>query len=273
MQGGIQNPQQEIELLKRQLLQAQRMAALGELVGTTTHEFNNVLMTILNYAKLGLRHKDESTRDKALEKILAAAQRAEKITNSVLGLARNRKEEFAPTHLDQLINESLILLERELQKYRVQVRCEFAEIPPVRAIGNQIQQVLLNMMTNARQAMPNGGELLLRLAHDHASNTVELTIRDTGSGIPQESLTKIFDRYYSTKSGPDETGKGGTGVGLATCKEIIDAHQGRIRVESSLGRGTAFIIRLPVSQPTAAPIVPIQKLGIPGMTNVPALPH
>jgi signal transduction histidine kinase len=143
----------------------------------------------------------------------------------------------------------------------------------VRAIGNQIQQVLLNMMTNARQAMPNGGELLLRLAHDHASNTVELTIRDTGSGIPQESLTKIFDRYYSTKSGPDETGKGGTGVGLATCKEIIDAHQGRIRVESSLGRGTAFIIRLPVSQPTAAPIVPIQKLGIPGMTNVPALPH
>ena len=263
MQGGNLNPQQEIELLKRQLLQAQRMAALGELVGTTTHEFNNVLMTILNYAKLGLRHKDEPTRDKALEKILAAAQRAEKITNSVLGLARNRKEEFAPTHLDQLINESLILLERELQKYRVQVRCEFAEIPPVRAIGNQIQQVLLNMMTNARQAMPNGGELILRLAHDAASSTVELTIRDTGLGIPQESLPKIFDRYYSTKNGPDETGKGGTGVGLATCKDIIDAHQGRIRVESSLGRGTAFIIRLPVSQPVVAPTLPLPKLGVP----------
>lgn len=265
MQGGNQNPQQEIEFLKRQLLQAQRMAALGELVGTTTHEFNNVLMTILNYAKLGMRHKDESTRDKAFEKILSAAQRAEKITNSVLGLARNRKEEFAPTHLDQLINESLILLERELQKYRVQVRCEFAEIPPVRAIGNQIQQVLLNMMTNARQAMPNGGELLLRLAHDSASNTVELTIRDTGSGIPQESLPKIFDRYYSTKSGPDETGKGGTGVGLATCKEIIDAHQGRIRVESSVGRGTAFIIRLPVSQPAVTPTLPLPKLGVPSV--------
>lgn len=273
MQGGNLNPQQEIELLKRQLLQAQRMAALGELVGTTTHEFNNVLMTILNYAKLGLRHKDEPTRDKAFDKILAAAQRAEKITNSVLGLARNRKEEFAPTHLDQLINESLILLERELQKYRVRVHCEFAEIPPVRAIGNQIQQVLLNMMTNARQAMPNGGELLLRLAHDAASNSVELTIRDTGSGITQENLPKIFDRYYSTKSGPDETGKGGTGVGLATCKEIIDAHQGRIRVESSIGRGTAFIIRLPVSQPAATPIVPLQKLGVPGMVTSPTPPH
>ena len=263
MSGGQLNPQQEIELLKRQLMQAQRMAALGELVGTTTHEFNNVLMTIINYAKLGLRHKDEPTRDKALDKILAAAQRAEKITNSVLGMARNRKEEFAPTKLSDLINESLVLLEREMLKYRVAVRCEFAEVPPVRAIGNQIQQVLLNMMTNARQAMPTGGELLLRLAHDPTTNTVDLTIRDSGSGIPAESLPKIFDRYYSTKSGPDETGKGGTGVGLATCKEIIDAHQGRIRVESSVGRGTAFIIRLPVFQQPVAPSMPLPKLGVP----------
>jgi signal transduction histidine kinase len=263
MQGGTLTSQQEIELLKRQLMQAQRMAALGELVGTTTHEFNNVLMTILNYAKLGLRHKDESTRDKALDKILAAAQRAEKITNGVLGLARNRKEEFAPTKLADLINESLVLLEREMLKYKVQVRTEFAEVPPVRAIGNQIQQVMLNMMTNARQAMPQGGELLLRLTHDPATNSVDLTIRDSGTGIPTESLPKIFDRYYSTKSGPDETGKGGTGVGLATCKEIIDAHHGRIRVESSIGRGTAFIIRLPVFQQVVAPSMPLPKLGVP----------
>jgi signal transduction histidine kinase len=257
------SPQQEIEFLKRQLQQAQRMAALGELVGTTTHEFNNVLMTIINYAKLGLRHKDEATRDKALDKILAAATRAEKLTNSVLGLARNRKEEFAPIKLAQLIEESLILLEREMQKYRVAVRREFAEVPPVRAIGNQIQQVLLNMMTNARQAMPQGGELLIRLAHDPATNSVDMTIRDSGTGIPAEALPKIFDRYYSTKQGPDETGKGGTGVGLSACKEIIDTHQGRIRVESSVGRGTAFIIRLPVYQAVVAPTLPIPKLGVP----------
>ncbi|TWU22632.1 sensor histidine kinase [Bythopirellula polymerisocia] len=262
MSGRNLTPEQEIELLKRQLAQTQRMAALGELAGTTTHEFNNVLMTILNYAKLGLRHKDEPTRDKALTKILAAAQRAEKITNSVLGLARNRQEEFAPTQLSQLINESLILLEREMTKYRVNVRREFAEVPCVRAIGNQIQQVLLNLMTNARQAMPMGGELLLQLAHDGASNSVDLTIRDTGSGIPREQLPKIFDRYFSTKSGPDETGKGGTGVGLATCKDIIDAHQGRIRVQSTVGRGTAFVIRLPVFQQKAQ-TVPLPKLGVP----------
>ena len=266
MQSSQLSPAQEIELLQRQLAQAQKMAALGELVGTTTHEFNNVLMTIINYAKLGLRHRDDATRDKALGKILAASQRAEKITNAVLGLARNRKQDFAPTSLQQLINESLILLEREMNKYRVSVRREFADVPNVRAIGNQIQQVLLNLMTNARQAMPNGGELILQLTHDPATKSVELTVRDNGTGIPREQLPKIFDKYFSTKAGPDETGKGGTGVGLSTCKEIIESHQGRIRVESAVGSGTAFIIRLPVWQEVAPSSLPIPKLGVPTQT-------
>jgi len=257
--------QQQLAATQQQLARAQRMASLGELVGTTTHEFNNVLMTILNYAKIGLRNKDEATRDKALDKIMAAAQRAEKITNSVLGLARNRKEEFAPTDLAKILQESLVLLEREMQKYRVAVQCEFADTPPVRAIGNQIQQVLLNLMTNARQAMPSGGQLLLKTTHDPSTNSVDLTIRDSGSGIPREQLPQIFERFYSTKAGPDESGKGGTGVGLATCKDIVDNHQGRIRVESTVGKGTAFIIRLPVfQQPTTSQVTTtIPALGIP----------
>ncbi|NOY30288.1 MAG: sensor histidine kinase [Planctomycetes bacterium] len=261
--GGQLTTEQQLETVQQQLVEAQRMASLGELVSTTTHEFNNVLMTILNYAKLGLRHRDEPTRDKALTKILAAAQRAEKITNSVLGLARNRKQEFAP-NLADILSESLVLLEREMQKYRIAVRCEFAEVPMVRAIGNQIQQVLLNLMTNARQAMPNGGELVLRLTHDKASNSVDLTVRDSGAGIPREQLTKIFDRFYSTKDGPDETGKGGAGVGLSTCKDIVDAHQGKFRVESTVGKGTAFTVRLPVfKQQAIATAVPIATLGVP----------
>ncbi|MCH2113772.1 MAG: ATP-binding protein [Pirellulales bacterium] len=265
MQSGKPTAEEQIAILTEQLTQAQRMAALGELVGTTTHEFNNVLMTILNYAKLGLRHKDEATRDKALDKIMCAAQRAEKITNSVLGLARNRKQEFSPTDIAQLLQESLVLLEREMQKYRIAVRCEFADVPPVRAIGNQIQQVLLNLMTNARQAMPDGGELVLKLHHEAADGTVDLTIRDSGSGISREQLPKIFDRYFSTKKGPDESGKGGTGVGLSTCKDIIDTHGGRIRVESTIGKGTAFTVRLPVYRATAKSggTAPIVKLGIP----------
>lgn len=260
-------PQEEIAILKQQLAQAQRMAALGELTGTTTHEFNNVLTTIVNYAKLGLRHKDEATRDKALDRILKAAQRAERITNSVLGMARNRKEEFAATDLAQLVEESLVLLERELTKYRVAVVKELAPAPPVRAIGNQIQQVLLNLVTNARQAMTGGGQLTLRIAHDAAANLVDLTVRDTGPGIPQDKLPRIFDRYYTTKSGPDATGKGGSGVGLSTCRDIVEGHQGRLRVESAVGKGTAFTIRLPAwveeASANGAADAPVAKLGVP----------
>jgi signal transduction histidine kinase len=255
----------ELAALKHELMQAQRMASLGELVGTTTHEFNNVLMTIINYAKLGMRNKDEASRDKAFDRILAASLRAEKITNAVLGMARNRSEEFAPTELERLVDESLLLLEREMQKYRVQVRKEFASAPPVRAIGNQIQQVLLNLMTNARQAMAGGGELVLRIAHDAKGGYVDLTVRDSGCGISREQLPKIFDRGFTTKAGPDATGKGGTGVGLSACREIVESHQGRLRVESTVGKGTAFTVRLPVWQEKSesAAAAPIAPLGVP----------
>lgn len=244
------NPEQEIAALKQQLKQAQRMSALGELVGTTTHEFNNLLMTILNYAKLGLRHGDDETREKAFNKILNASEKAAKITNNILGMARNRSSEPEPTDLTRLIGDSLLLLEREMNKYRIQVDYELAEVPEVMAVGNEIQQVLMNLLTNARQAMTAGGEIRIRLSHDPASNTVDLLIRDNGSGIPAEKLPRIFDPYFSTKDGPDESGKGGTGLGLSSCRDIIQSHNGRIRVQSTVGRGTAFTIKLPVAEPS-----------------------
>jgi signal transduction histidine kinase len=240
--------EQQVEMLRQQLAQAQKMTALGELVSTTTHEFNNVLMTILNYAKMGLRHHDDATRTKAFEKILSAAQRANKITNAVLGAARNRGDRFEPTDLAELLNESLVLLERELSKYRISVETQFESVPKVSANANQIQQVLLNLLINARQAMPDGGQVLLRLEAD--GQMVNLTVRDTGSGIPPEKLRHIFDPFFTTKSGPDATGKGGTGLGLSSCRDIIEAHRGRIRVDSSVGKGTAFTIRLPVVRDT-----------------------
>jgi signal transduction histidine kinase len=257
------NEQTELAALRQELLRTQRLAALGELVGTTTHEFNNVLMTILNYAKLGIRHKDEATRNKAFDRILAAATRAEKITNSVLGMARNRGQDFAPTDLATLVEETLVLLEREMQKYRVAVRKEFADVPAVRAVGNQVQQVLLNLMTNARQAMPSGGEILLRLSHDASAGLVDLSVRDSGSGIAREHLTKIFDRGFTTKSGPDASGKGGSGVGLSACRDIVEAHHGRLRVESTVGKGTAFTVRLPVWQAKPAATSLVAPLGVP----------
>lgn len=245
----------ELASLRGELRRMQSMAALGELTGTATHEFNNVLMTVINYAKLGLRNEDTAGRTKALTKILEASQRAAKITSTILAQARNRSESMEPTCLCEIIEGSMVLLEREMRKYRVAVETQLdASTPKIIASGNQLQRVLLNLLINARQAMPEGGTVLIKLAPVPGEESVELTVRDSGTGIPQDQLPKIFESFYSTKEGPDESGKGGTGLGLAACKEVIDGHGGRIRVQSTVGRGTAFIIRLPItpSQQAAA---------------------
>jgi signal transduction histidine kinase len=257
---------QQVALLKQQLAQAQKLTALGELVGTTTHEFNNVLMTILNYAKIGLRHKDTATRDKALDKILAAANRAAKITNGILSFARNRSAGIEPTDLTRVIADSMLLLEREMSKYRIRVETQFETAPPAMANGNQIQQVLLNLLINARQAMPQGGIILIKLGFDPAANMIELVVRDSGCGMAPDVLRRIFDPFFSTKAGPDASGKGGTGLGLSMCRDIIEAHHGRIRVDSTIGKGTAFTIKLPavasptpIAAPSAVPTAPIHQ--------------
>jgi signal transduction histidine kinase len=149
-----------------------------------------------------------------------------------------------------------------------------AEVPEVLAMGNQIQQVLLNLLINARQAMSSGGRLIIRLVHDEGAETVDLILRDTGSGIAPDKLPRIFEPFFTTKSGPDETGKGGTGLGLASCRQIIEAHHGRIRVESTVGKGTQFTIKLPVAKKElAAPAIPstpesLREAGIPACQTI-----
>jgi len=250
----IADLRQQVEMLKQQLAQAQKMTALGELISTTTHEFNNVLMTIINYAKMGMRHKDAGSRDKCFEKIYGAGNRAAKITNTVLGIARNRSGGQEPTDLRALIENTMILLEREMNKYRVRVEQKFDSVPEAMVNGNQIQQVLLNLLINARQAMPSGGRMLVSLSHDADNDMIELIVRDYGSGIPPEKLRHIFDSFFTTKSGPDDSGKGGTGLGLSMCRDIIEAHNGQIRVNSTVGKGTAFTLRLPAVKKRCAPV-------------------
>ncbi|HWB08818.1 MAG TPA: ATP-binding protein [Pirellulales bacterium] len=256
---------EQVEELKRQLAHAQRLTALGELVSTTTHEFNNVLMTIINYAKLGLRHKDAQTHQKAFDKILQAGNRAARITNGILGFARNRTGSPEPTDMVKLVDDSLLLLEREMAKYRISVDRQFEDVPRARANPNQIQQVLVNLLINSRQAMSQGGRLLVRLWHDPDNDTVAVTVRDSGCGIPPDVLPRIFEPFFTTKRGPDASGKGGTGLGLAACRDIIEAHHGRIRVESSVGKGTAFTIMLPVARTEPAP--PVPGMGLPTMAS------
>ena len=268
-QHNVLSLQQQIDMLKQQLAQAQRLTALGELVSTTTHEFNNVLMTIINYAKLGMRHKDTATREKSFEKILAASTRAAKITATVLGLARNRSAGQEPTDLRELVENALLLLEREMNKYRVTVDKSFQPIPEAFVNGNQVQQVLLNLLINARQAMTSGGRVLIKLVYDAEEDMIDLVVRDNGCGIPPDKLPRIFDAFFTTKAGPDASGKGGTGLGLSTCRDIIEAHHGRIRVDSTVGKGTAFTLKLPTvtkatgkRSPGAAPItIPLPSLG------------
>ncbi|MEX0793978.1 MAG: HAMP domain-containing sensor histidine kinase [Pirellulaceae bacterium] len=256
----IHELRQQVEQLKQRLFEAQKLTAMGELVGTTTHEFNNVLMSMINFARMGLRHQDQKTRDNCFEKIAAAGDRAAKLTTGILAMAKNRGNRLEPTDIAQIVADTVTLMERELRKYRIQLDVVCDETPQAMANGNQLQQVLLNLIINARQAMPQGGTLLLKVAHNPADRMVEIMVRDSGVGIPADQLPRIFESFYSTKSGPDETGTGGTGLGLAACRDIIEAHRGKIRVQSTPGVGTAFTLRIPEVTPAA---------NIPAPTKIP----
>jgi signal transduction histidine kinase len=184
--------------------------------------------------------------------------RAAKITNGVLAMARNRSTSVEPTDLAKIIDDVLVLLERELRKYRIVVDLDLRPVPDALVNGNQIQQVLLNLLINARQAMASGGRILIRLTPDPATGMIDLLVRDSGCGIPPDKLRQIFDPFFTTKAGPDASGKGGTGLGLSACRDIIEAHRGRIRVESTVGKGTAFTLKLPACRkPVSTPVPPV----------------
>lgn len=236
---------EEMETLRCKLLQTQRLSSLGALASSVSHEFNNILTTIINYAKLGLNNKDDATRKKSLEKILAASERAAKITGGMLGFARSKSDEREPTDIVTLVGEVLVLVEKDLTKHRIKLQTKFVGRPHSVVSATQIQQIILNLVINARQAMPQGGHLRVEVREDTESDMVEIVVADTGTGIPADQLRHIFDPFFTTKDGPDETGKGGTGLGLSICRDIIESHSGRIRVASLVGRGSTFTVKLP----------------------------
>ena len=242
----VTSPFTDTDLLRRQLLQAQRLSSVGTLASSVAHEFNNILTTIINYAKLGLRAPEgSSARTEALEKILKGSQRAATIVSSMLGFARNNGTQRELTDLTQLAEEVLILTEKDLSKHHVQVEKLFPDHVHAPIVPGQIEQILLNLIINARQAMPRGGRLRIEVLENTATQLVEIHISDTGVGIAPEQLRLIFEPFYTTKE-PDEHGHGGTGLGLSVCRQIIEQHQGRIRVESMPGKGSTFTVKLPL---------------------------
>jgi signal transduction histidine kinase len=235
----------ETDVLRQQLLQAQRLSSVGTLASSVAHEFNNILTTIINYAKLGLRAAgDDSARTQALDKILKGSQRAATIINSMLGFARSSSSQRQLTDLAALVDEVLILTEKDLTKHRIQVDKQFNGRPQVAVVPAQVEQILVNLIINARQAMPRGGRLRIEVRDNPRNQMAEVRITDTGVGIPAEQLRLIFEPFYTTKE-PDEHGHGGTGLGLSVCRQIIEQHQGRIRVESVVGKGSTFTVKLP----------------------------
>lgn len=237
--------QQQVIDLQHQLMQSQKLSSVGALASSITHEFNNILTTVINYAKMGLRHKDVATRDKAFDKILGAGQRASKITTGMLSYARNQSNLQEPTDLVTLVQDVLVLVEKDLQIHRVDLQTHFPTRPWASVNASQIQQVLLNLIINARQAMDGGGRLIIKVEASADTQMAEISVADSGAGIPAEKLRKIFDPFFSTKTA-DEQGQGGTGLGLALCRDIIESHKGRIRVESTVGQGTAFTLKFPL---------------------------
>ena len=243
--------QGQVVQLRQQLLQAQKMVSIGALSSSMTHEFNNILMTVINYAKMGLRHKQPAERDKAFEKILAAGQRASRMTTGMLAFARAKGDHRESLNVARLVEDVLVLVEKDLQMHRVRLETHLAPEVYAEINAGQVQQVILNLIVNARQAMPGGGNLTVGVRRSPDENFSEITVRDTGSGIPADKLPHIFEPFFTTKK-PDERGQGGTGLGLSLCKQVIDSHRGRVRVESLPGQGTAFTIKLPLA---VAPIV------------------
>jgi signal transduction histidine kinase len=236
----------ETEQLREQLLRAQRLSSMGALASSVAHEFNNILTTIINYAKLGLGAEgDNRARSEALEKILKGSQRAATIVNSMLGFARNQAHQRELTDLAKLVEEVLILTEKDLSKHHVQVEKQFHERPQALVVPGQIEQILLNLIINARQAMPRGGHLRLELRENRLTHMAEIRVTDTGIGIPPDQLRLIFEPFYTTKQ-PDENGHGGNGLGLSVCRQIVEQHRGRIRVESVVGKGSTFTVKLPL---------------------------
>jgi signal transduction histidine kinase len=252
LEHEVERLRTENDELRRQLLQSQKMSSVGALASSITHEFNNVLTTIINYAKMGLRHKDVGTREKAFDKILSAGQRASKITTGMLSYARSQGERRELSDLVAVVDDVLVLVEKDLQMHRVRLQTDFVGRPFALINANQIQQVLLNLIVNARQAMENGGTLYLSVHPNEESGMAEISLRDTGCGIPADKLRVIFEPFYTTKQA-DQQGQGGTGLGLAVCREIIEAHKGRIRVESVIGKGTTFTLKLVLAPAPVAP--------------------
>jgi PAS domain S-box-containing protein len=229
--------------LENQLMQAEKLTSIGLLTAGIAHEVNTPLTGISSYVQMLLK---EATPDapsySLLKKIESQSFRAASIVNNLLNFARVSETDFEVVNLNTLMLETLSLLDPQLRNSSIDVKLDLdPSLPGTLANGGKLQQVLMNLLLNARDAMPQGGELRLTTYKENSQLVVE--IGDSGTGISVENIKKIYDPFFTTK----EVGKG-SGLGLSVCYGIIQEHSGRISVESQQDIGTTFCLRLPVER-------------------------
>jgi PAS domain S-box-containing protein len=231
--------------LEAQLTQADKLSSIGLLAAGVAHEINTPLAVISSYAQmLSKQLKGDVRLGPVLDKITQQSFRAAEIANGLLNFSRTSTTEFRETNLNQVIRDTLSLLDHQFKTANILVDLELTEeLPPIHGNPGKLQQVFLNLLLNAKDAMPGGGRLrVATLVNGH----VEALVNDSGSGIAPEHLKRIYDPFFTTKTTPKPGGRRGTGLGLSVSYGIIQEHAGKIHVESAIGAGTTFHLEFPL---------------------------
>jgi PAS domain S-box-containing protein len=234
--------------LETQLAQADKLSSIGLLAAGVAHEINTPLAVISSYAQmLSKQLRGDARLGPVLDKITQQSFRAAEIANGLLNFSRTSTTEFRATNLNQVIRDTLSLLEHQFKTAQIDVDLDLAEdLPPIHGNPGKLQQVFLNLLLNAKEAMPGGGSLrVATLANGHP-NYIAALITDSGGGIAPEHLKRIYDPFFTTKTTPRPGDRRGTGLGLSVSYGIIQEHAGKIHVESAIGAGTTFHLEFPL---------------------------
>jgi hypothetical protein len=256
----------EARQLQAQFLQAQKLAALGEVISGIAHELNNPLAAVVAHAQLLRRYTLPREASETARAVEDSALRAARVVHSLLTFARQQSPERVALSLNAVVEETLALQAPLLRADNTELRVTLApDLPPVLGDGHQLQQVLLNLVSNAQRAMTGRPVRRLSLTTENSRNRVRVRVQDTGAGIPEELLGRIFEPFFTTQ----EVGKG-TGLGLSVCHGIIEDHGGSISVSSRAEEGTEFVIELPATQ-QALPFAAAAEAAAPLPPGLPVL--
>jgi len=257
LEQRVEQKTRELKRAHEHALHTEKMASIGKMAAVLAHEINNPLSGILTYAKLLRKWVDtedggKSRRgeiDDSLDLIASESRRCGDLVKNLLTFSRTTPMNLQATNLNQVIDRALRLIQHQLDLAGIQVEPNLdPELPPVICDGAHIEQVLLALMMNALDAMPQGGNLWLTSKASREDNTIKIIVRDDGCGIPPEILPRLFEPFLTTK----ESGRG-VGLGLAISRSILERHNGTIEVQSEVGRGTTFTVSLPWDADTEHP--------------------